>query len=100
MSAPRLTLYLGGDSPASRRARTNLAAALAAMRITLPVRTVDVLAEPDEALAERIYVTPALVLHVGGQREMLVGDLSQHDAVRMALAPLSPDSPGKEGEMA
>jgi hypothetical protein len=95
MTAPAasLTLYLAGDSPASRRARTNLAAALAALHITLPVRTVDVLAEPEEALAERIYVTPALLLHVAGQREMLVGDLSQTEAVAIALAPLAPPAP-------
>ncbi|WP_439535650.1 circadian clock KaiB family protein [Methyloversatilis sp.] len=100
---PRLTLYLAGDSPASRRARTNLTAALAALHITLPVRTVDVLAEPEEALAERIYVTPALLLHVAGQREMLVGDFSQTEAVAMALAPLAPsapDTPGRQGEPA
>ena len=95
MNAPvaRLTLYLAGDSPASRRARTNLAAALAELRIALPVRTVDVLCEPDEALAERIYVTPALLLQVACQREMLVGDLSQHDAVVATLAALGPGTP-------
>lgn len=95
-AAARLTLYVAGESPASRRARANLAAALAALGVTLKVRTVDVLAEPDEALAQRIYVTPALVVHVNGQREMLVGDLSQEDAVYMALASLTPDAPGSE----
>ena len=77
MSAPvaRLTLYLAGDSPASRRARANLAA----------------------ALAERIYVTPALLLQVAAQREMLVGDLSQHEAVVATLAALAPDTPDTPG---
>ncbi len=98
--APRLTLYVAGDSPASRRALSNLAKALAALHIALPVRTVNVLTEPDEALAERIYVTPALLLHVAGQREMLVGDLSQTEAVGMALASLVPAAFGAEGDAA
>jgi hypothetical protein len=79
---------VAGETPASRRARTNLAAALAGLRIGLPVRVVDVHALPDEALAERIYVTPALLLQTGGQREMLVGDLSQREALEATLAPL------------
>lgn len=91
MTAPvaTLALYLAGDSPAPRRARTNPPA----LHITLPVRMVDVLAEPDEALAPRICVTPALPLRLAGQREMLVGDLSQTGAMCMALAPLAPSAP-------
>ncbi len=86
---PQLTLYVAGNSAASRRAQANLKAVLAELKATLPVRVVDVLSAPDEALSERIYVTPALLVHVAGQREMLVGDFSQHHAVVTALLALT-----------
>jgi hypothetical protein len=90
MNAPaQLTLYVAGDSAASRRARANLAAVMAEMRIVLPLQVVDVQAEPERALVDHVFMTPALLLQLAGRREMLVGDLSQRDAVRMTLAPLT-----------
>ncbi len=90
MSAPAsLTLYVAGDSAASRRARANLAAVMTEMRIVLPLQVVDVQTAPEQGLADRIFMTPALLLQLAGRREMLVGDLSQRDAVRMTLAPLT-----------
>ena len=62
------------------------------------MHTGDVLAEPAAALAERIYVTPALLLQVAGQREMLVGDLSQHEAVVSTLAGLAADHNTQPGD--
>lgn len=95
--AAQLTLYLAGDSGASRRARTHLALALRTLGLELTVRLVDVLTAPEEALAERIYVTPALVLELGGLREMLVGDLSQQAAVLETLQMLLSGHAGETG---
>ncbi len=88
-AAVQLTLYVAGDSAASRRARVNLAAVMAEMRIVQPLQVVDVQDTPEQALADRVFMTPALLLQLAGHREMLVGDLSQRDAVRMTLAPLT-----------
>lgn len=96
-SVPRLTLYVAGDTPASRRARANLDAVLAELHITLPVLTVDILRTPGDALVQRIFVTPALLLRVNGQRELLVGDLSQHDIVAATLGAL-PRTKAPEGK--
>lgn len=87
-SATSLTLYVAGDSAASRRARGNLAAMLAEAGLEIAPVFVDVLSAPLEAMQEKVFVTPALVVCFGTQRQMVIGDLSRHDVVLPLLRSL------------
>lgn len=71
----RLTLYVAGGSAASAAACANLEAILAELRIDLRPTIVDVFASPEEAMQQRIFVTPALLVESAKGREMVVGDL-------------------------
>lgn len=75
-----LTLFVTGDAPRSRRARANLAAALRrAGGDAATVTEVDLLADPQRALANGIFATPALMLDTGGREPIVMyGDLSEH----------------------
>lgn len=82
----RLTLYVAGDNAFSRRAKDNLRTLLAEADIGVRLAVIDVLQDPERALRERIFATPALVvLAAGGRRSLIVGDLSERDKVRSAL---------------
>lgn len=75
--SPRMTLYIAGDLPNSRRARAHLEAWL--QRASIPaedVEIVDVLADPERAAEDNIFMTPALVFSGGSGRQVFVGDLS------------------------
>lgn len=73
----RMTLYVAGDLPNSRRARAHLEAWL--QRASIPaedVEIVDVLTDPERAAEDDIFMTPALVFSGGSGRQVFVGDLS------------------------
>lgn len=76
----RLTLFVAGDSPRSRRARANLGRALVAAG---PAREVDLLATPQEAFRYGLFASPALVLTdaQGRPQSVLYGDLSDEPAL-------------------
>lgn len=98
MSAPRspraradaavLTLYVAGRTPASRQARINLASILSEMGLSLEPTFIDVLAAPEEAMRQRVFVTPALVVQCDGARQLVVGDLSLREPVAALLRAL------------
>ncbi|TCO78341.1 circadian clock KaiB family protein [Chromatocurvus halotolerans] len=77
INTPRLTLYIAGDLPNSRRARAHLEAWLQRAAIASDdVEVVDVLTHPERAAEEDIFMTPALVFSGGSGRQVFVGDLS------------------------
>lgn len=80
LHSPRLTLYIAGDLPNSRRAKAHLEAWL--QRASIPhddVEIVDVLINPERAAEEDIFMTPALVFSGGSGRQVFVGDLSDDE---------------------
>lgn len=83
MSDNRLILFVTGDAPRSRRARQNLRAALDRLDLQgIAPEEVDVIREPQRALALGLFANPALVLVTADQRsQFLYGDLS--DAERL-----------------
>lgn len=88
----RLILFIAGDAPRSRRARTNLRTLLRRVdyRGQLTLEEVDVLRDPARSLASGIVATPAAVL-VGadGQQQRLYGDLAEEHHLTALLAPIT-----------
>lgn len=70
-------LYVAGDLPNSRRAAANLQEFC---RLRLPSRhnieIRDVFDNPEKALADRILLTPQLIIVSGKARRVVVGDLA------------------------
>ena len=89
MSRPaafKLRLFVAGDSQNSTRAVVNLRRLCddhLAGRHTLEM--VDVLREPDKALAARVFMTPTLVRLAPAPDVRIVGTLSQTSTVLRAL---------------
>ncbi len=79
-------LYLAGGAPNSVRAFANL---YAICRKHFPgshrIEVIDVLKEPLRALAEAILVTPTLVKLSPLPEQQIIGDLSEEEAVLLAL---------------
>lgn len=87
MSAERLTLFVTGDAPRSRRARANLAEALAQFGLSLETQEIDLVDDPAQSLTYGIFATPALLrTSPGAQPEVLYGDLSEPKALERFLA--------------
>ncbi len=79
----RLLLFVTGEAPRSRRARTNLRNVLKA-RGGDPdqVVEIDLLRQPERAIRHRMFATPALLrTDAAGTESVLYGDLS--DSVRL-----------------
>lgn len=76
-----LTLFITGDAPRSRRARANLASAMADLDLeTSHVAEVDLLDEPERTFEQGILATPALRYEgAQGAPEILYGDLSERE---------------------
>lgn len=77
----RLTLYVAGGSAASSAACANLEAILGELGSAVRPAIVDVFAEPEEAMQQRIFVTPALLVESAQGREMVVGDMRLREPV-------------------
>ena len=79
-------LYLAGGAPNSVRAFANL---YAICRKHFPdshrIEVIDVLKEPLRALAEAILVTPTMVKVSPLPEQQIIGDLSEEEAVLLAL---------------
>jgi len=90
-----LKLYVAGRSPSSVRALSNLRRIcrdhLEEQGYTIEV--IDVIVHPSHAEAERISLTPTLCKEHPPPRQVIVGDLSDTDAVLQGLDPeiLSPN---------
>lgn len=82
----KLRLYVAGRAPNSLAAYENLCAALSAFsepRAELEV--IDVLAQPERALADGVLVTPMLMLSEGDGERRMVGNLGGSIALRAFL---------------
>ncbi|MEQ8516628.1 MAG: circadian clock KaiB family protein [Chromatocurvus sp.] len=80
MYLPHLTLYVAGDLPNSRRARAHIEDWL--LRGSIPrenIEVVDVLAHPERAAEDNIFITPALVFSGADGPQTFVGDLSDSE---------------------
>lgn len=82
----KFRLYVAGDTQNSAQARANLAALC---RDRLPdqheIEIVDVLKEPQRALADGIFLTPTLVKLAPLPTQKIVGTLSHTETVLLAL---------------
>lgn len=85
-------LYVAGQSPNSVRAVKNLQAICQTqLGGAATIEVIDVLKEPERALADKVVVTPTLVKTAPAPRQVIVGNLSKMDEVLSALglAPMS-----------
>lgn len=87
-----LVLYVTPDSAASRRARVNLAAILAAYTGQVLLEVCDVAREPDRAEADRILFTPTLVFRCDPPA-WVVGDLTDREPVVSVLRAMGVEEP-------
>jgi len=82
----KFRLYTTGDTQNSTEARVNLAAIC---RHHLPgqyeIEIVDVLKDPQRALADGIFMTPTLVKLAPSPKQRIVGTLSETEMVSQAL---------------
>jgi circadian clock protein KaiB len=79
-------LYVAGDGQNSTRAIANLTALCGAyLAGRHRIEIVDVFGDPDQALADRIVMTPTLMRLEPGPVRRLVGTLQGIDAVAAAL---------------
>jgi circadian clock protein KaiB len=73
----RLRLYVAGDGPNSLQARSNLHALCQQhLKGRHEVEVVDVLREPQRALADGVFLTPMLVKLAPGPARRVAGNLS------------------------
>jgi len=75
---PKLMLFVTGSAPRSRRARRNLAAALAANEAeSVEPMEIDLLKYPEQSVTYSVFATPALLrTDNSGDIRALYGDLS------------------------
>jgi circadian clock protein KaiB len=79
-------LYIAGDTQNSAQARANLAAICRNHLSGLhEIEIVDVLKEPQRALADGIFMTPTLVTLGPAPARKIVGTLNQPETVLQAL---------------
>ena len=70
-------LYIAGEAPNSQRAVANLNAfCLANLAGRHFIELVDVLEHPEQALANKIFLTPQLVITSPSPAQTIIGDLS------------------------
>jgi circadian clock protein KaiB len=81
----RLRLFVAGEEANSRQARLNLERLCSAYLDGAEVEIIDVLTDFRAAVAERILVTPALIVGTLPSRVMVLGNLSDTDRVLSAL---------------
>ncbi len=82
----RFRLYVAGEAPNSLRARANLAAFCKTyLQERHEIEIVDVLRDPQRALAESIFMTPTLVTLEPAPLRRIVGSLGQSETLLFAL---------------
>ena len=80
-------LFVAGDGPNSRAARTNLAALCREHFTYAPeVAVVDVLADPERALSDGVLLTPQLLVRQAGRVRRVIGTLARPEAVLDGIA--------------
>ena len=78
-------MYVAGVAPNSVRALANVKAMCASDFADHVLEVVDLMLEPDRALADRIVVTPTLIKLWPLPEARLIGDLSDAAKLRMAM---------------
>lgn len=86
----RLELYVAGDTRNSRRAAENLSRYLQQIDRPVDLIVVDVLKDPKAAFQRSIFATPSLIVEAAGRKSLIVGDLSEGEAMLRSL--LAPDA--------
>ncbi len=82
----RLRLFVAGDAPNSRIARENLRRLVErSAGVTVEITIVDVLKDPQTALAQGVFLTPALQRLGPGPETMIFGNLSNTDLLATLL---------------
>jgi hypothetical protein len=82
-----LRLYVARGTPNSARAEQNLSAAMAGRDDLRPyLEIINVFIEARRALQDGVTVTPTLIACKGGQRQMLIGDLTETNRLELVLA--------------
>jgi circadian clock protein KaiB len=81
----RLKLYVAGEAPNSVAAISNLKAVLGEYELEVDLQLIDVLAEPQRALADRVLITPMLVRVAPAPECRIVGNLRDRKALLAAL---------------
>lgn len=74
-------LYIAAGTPNSLAAELNLRGVLEGRTRPYLVEVIDVLQEPDKALADRVLVTPTLIKFRAGRRSTLIGRLEPRERV-------------------
>jgi len=88
-------LYLAGVSRNSAAAVKNVDAAAAELPGgSLDIELVDVFKFPERALADGVLVTPTLIRISPRPRQIVIGDLSDQDALRAVLSPRAKPTSG------
>ena len=82
----RLRLYVAGVAPNSLRAIANAKAICAMHFIDHELEVVDLMVQPERALADRIIVTPTLLKVSPEPPQRLIGDLSDGDKLLATLS--------------
>jgi circadian clock protein KaiB len=82
----RLRLYVAGVAPNSLRAIANARAMCEAHFADHALEIVDLMIEPERALADRVIVTPTLIKLAPAPQVRVIGDLSDAGKLRMALS--------------
>jgi circadian clock protein KaiB len=82
----RLRLYVAGVAPNSLRAIANTRSICAGHFADHVLEIIDLMIEPDRALADRVIVTPTLIKVSPPPQIRLIGDLSDADELLTALS--------------
>jgi hypothetical protein len=82
---PLLRLYVARGTPNSVRAEANLASAISHATWAYELEIVDVFKEALRAIADRVIVTPTLLVIRSGERQILVGDLGDSSELSRIL---------------
>lgn len=91
-------LYVAGPTQRARAAAADLrAVCLASLGDDHEIQVIDVIDQPALAEEERILATPTVLRLTPLPRRRVVGDLSDHRAVALALDLAHPGHPDKEG---
>jgi len=86
-------LYVAGDTPNSVRARVNLGALCRKYLMgRYKIQVVDVFKEPDRAMVDGIFMTPALIKVAPSPVRMIVGTLSKSSSLLEALGLTAADA--------
>lgn len=80
-----LELYISGDTLSSRHAQANLESIVASLQEHTTVTVIDVMQTPKAAFDRRIFATPSLISFWKGRSILIIGDLSDPEAVLQKL---------------